>query len=138
MAADAEENCGGLLYRAKREGVPVYAEPDTTSRVVHRLTLGERVCYVGEQKAFAILDWREYVPAEQTEPRVAFARLVDLWAPNERRGGVVGFFNRVKGFLYYIINGGVPEDPLLPYRPLIRDRAAPLAGNGLDDADAEQ
>ena len=97
-------------YRSKKEKVPVYAEPDTTSKVVSRLKLGQEVCYLGEQSGFAIVDWREknagLAPPPETENKdedkpgapaggpapeanagimldqnLAYIRLVDLWPP---------------------------------------------------------
>lgn len=101
-------------YRSKKEKVPVYAEPDTTSKVVSRLKLGQEVCYLGEQSGFAIVDWREKnaglapqpeaenksadKPAEPAgepaseanagvmlEQNLAYIRLVDLWPPRAGR-----------------------------------------------------
>lgn len=48
-------NCS--LYRSKKERIPVYGERTTGAPVVDRLSLGEEVCYIGEDKEFAILDW---------------------------------------------------------------------------------
>ena len=47
--------CNGFVFRTKREGVPLYAQPDTTAAVIARLALGTRVCRVGVQQDFAIL-----------------------------------------------------------------------------------
>lgn len=126
------ENCS--LYRAKREKVPVYEKPTQSSPVVRKLILGEKVCYVGEQKGFAIIDWRlqeavnsknkkkaEGRSVESKKPQLVFVRLVDLWAPPPRvdpskPGDMV---EQVKRYFYYMRYGGVPEDILGPFRPYI-------------------
>ncbi len=99
------------------EDVPVYAESDLTAEVVARLSLGEEVCYVGEEKEFAIVEGE----FELKKSRLSFVRLVDLWAPNlpASKTPARGLFEQVRRYLKYLQSGGVPEDPLLPYRPLL-------------------
>ncbi len=126
-------NCSGVLYKAKREGVPVYEERATTSQVLRHLTLGEKVCYIGEEGEFAMIDQRFkqnlQVFSESEEPRVAFVRLVDLWnlrdrpVAGKRTSG--GWFTRIRQFIKYIMSGGVPEDPLGPVRPIMGDEPSP-------------
>lgn len=114
------DECNGFLYRPKRNGVPVYDMPDTSGRVLKKLELGQRVCVVGERQDFVIIEWR--VPKEGETPKLdsdkstlAFARLVDLWPPRDRPtgSGEVGFFRRIKQYLYFMLHGGVPDTPII-------------------------
>lgn len=139
--------CTGQLYRAKREGVPVYSETSKATQVIKKLKLGEKVCYVGEQNGFAILDWtREYGAADSTsvsaedsntitgnkKKQLAYARLTDLWEPRDKpvqpavtQYGLVGLWNKAKTYFNYMRYGAVPEDGLAPYRPII-GRSEPI------------
>ncbi len=112
--------CNGFLYRPKRSGVPVYNLPETSGKVLQKLELGQRVCVVGERQDFAILEWRVPKEGAGTEPNpdestLAFARLVDLWPPRDKPvgGGEVGFFRRIKQYLYFMFHGGVPDTPII-------------------------
>lgn len=138
-------------YRSKKEHIPVYAEADTTSVVVSKLKLGQEVCYIGEQGGFAIVDWRKKISkasdtpieakeksTEVNDQNLVFVRLVDLWPPKAGRSlstrePTIG--ERVTDFYNYLRNGGVPENPVLPFNvpesPLNRntlpgDQPAPL------------
>ena len=123
--------CTGLLYKSKKEGVPVYQEADTTSLVIAHLSLGEEVCYVGEKDEFAILHWEKNSASanEKEKHTLAYARLVDLWAneryqklPQDETNQIPrprNFFQKIKSYYYYLRSGGVPEDGLVPYRPII-------------------
>lgn len=56
-------NC--VVYRTKRDSVPVYAGPEMSSRVITNLPRGELVCHIGEQcmscagGPYSIIDWRQ-------------------------------------------------------------------------------
>jgi len=127
-------SCTGRVYKAKKDDVPVYQEPKLTAKVVSRLKLGERVCYVGEEKDFAIVDWDAHQsvqndgvvkskPDDNKKERLVFVRTVDLWAPPNIKeqvvGGVLSLFEQAKSYMEYMRQGGVPEDPLMPYRPIM-------------------
>ena len=128
IVADSEVNCA--LYRAKREAVPIYAEASTSSQVLDHLSLGERVCHVGEQGDFAIVDWRQQDGINRGRERSkkeykgerVFARLVDLWPARDRssKGIVDDTFRRMQDYYYYWRYGGVPDDVFGPVRPLVR------------------
>ena len=114
----------------KRKGCRYNQDPDVTAQVITKLGLGERVCYVGENEQFAIVDWslqhelneaRDQVASEE---KVAYIRLVDLWTPSKgpgsaQKGGTKGFVSWVKQYYHYVRSGGVPEDGLIPYRPVL-------------------
>ncbi len=129
----AESQCS--YYRSKKEKIPVYQQPDTTSKVVAHLKLGEEVCYIGEQSGFAIVDWRDHLPAagaqptpapastpiaaadDQLESNLVFVRLVDLWTPRPGRSLSTkerDLGERVSDFFTYLKGGGVPETPVIP------------------------
>ncbi len=119
--------CTGLLYKAKKDNVPVYYEADLSSGVLSRLSAGELVCYVGEQGEFAVLHWQEG-EANSKDSKLAYARLVDLWPSNQTQQATQlspfkqhppNVLNTLKSYYYYVQSGGVPEDGLAPYRPLI-------------------
>ena len=125
---DDVKNCH--RYRAKKERIPVYEQPDTTSAVVGHLRLGEHVCYVGEQQGYATVDWgvQHVFSSERKKSsrksRLVFVRLVDLWEPvaglgSKQKKGPEGFIAWMKSYYHYLRSGGVPEDGLIPYRPVI-------------------
>jgi len=123
-----KEACSGTLYRSKKDEVPVYGEPDQTAQVVHRLSLGEKVCYIGEKGTFAILDWGSFlsVSGEKVqEERLSYVRLVDLWPPKngssrkESLPGLAGFFSKARSVFQRMGYGHPPEDALEPYDPII-------------------
>lgn len=109
-------------HKAKRDEVPVFDEPETTSAVIGRLKLGEQVCGVGEQQGFAVIDWSRQDSVNnrptmtKAEPELAFVRLVDLWPPAaEKTSAQHDFPGRVKEFFSYLRSGGMPEDVLGPF-----------------------
>jgi hypothetical protein len=131
--------CTGLLYKSKKDDVPVYAEADKTSEVIARLSIGEVVCYVGEQDDFAVLHWRiDKNKSADSQTQLAYSRLVDLWPSDQyqvkgeaNRGTQKrkGFMSTLKSYYYYMRSGGVPEDGLAPYRHIIdsvRVKPAPM------------
>lgn len=136
-------DCNGFLYRPKRSGVPVYDLPETSGKVLRKLELGERVCVVGERQDFAIIEWkiREEQAAGQgsdsDETSLAFARLVDLWPPRDRplADGEVGFFRRIKQYVYFIFYGGVPDTPIIA--PSMPDSSVMEDGSGCEAAATE-
>lgn len=113
--------CGGFLYRAKRDDVPVYEEPSLDSSVVRRLKQSEQVCYLGEQGDFIIVQKKSDqigTEKESNKTAVAFVRLVDVWPPPQ--GQVrTSFLKKTRQYMNYVLHGGVPEDPLFLVRPLI-------------------
>jgi len=121
--------CEGVVYKSKDDHIPVYTSPDETSKVIGKLALGEKVCNVGEEKGFSIIIWptdysqkTKKAKSEKVEKtNLAFVKVTDLWAPNLNKssGGVEGFFEDAKRYYYYIRSGGIPEDPLAPYRPIM-------------------
>jgi len=123
-----KEACSGMLYRSKKNEVPVYGEPDQTSEVVHRLRLGEKVCYIGEKGSFAILDWGSFLAVNGEgvkEEKLSYARLVDLWPPKNGSGrkeslpGLAGFFSKARSLFQRMGYGHPPEDALEPYEQII-------------------
>ena len=120
-------HCLNYIYKAKKEGVPVYKEPDETSGTLANLSLGEEVCYIGQQESFAILNWKWRAEGEKradSQPDVAYARLSDLWdystSGDDAESSFLGrVFRRAKSYYQYLRYGGVPEDALLPYSPLV-------------------
>ena len=110
LAQSDDRKCSGFFYRVKRSGVPVYKEPDTASKVLAKLNIGEKVCYTGEENGYAIIMWHG---DQSTEPEEnldrAFVRLVELWQPENGPSASRGFFGWLKKFYYYIRSGGVPD-----------------------------
>ena len=131
MATDktpGTENCKGLLYRSKKDGIPVYESPDVTSSVLRKLGLGEKVCRIGEMGQFQILRWDSFIKHEDGEAIAsssAFARTVDLWEARDMPGRKHGMLESVTGFFKLLFSGGMAEDPLLPYRPLMIPEKTP-------------
>lgn len=127
--------CVGGLYRSKIEGVPVYADAAKTSQVLAKLSLGAEVCYLGERESFAIVEWplrtEKIIPLPEAEKadsdpqrKLAYVRLVDLWEPRDRaRKRRTGLLSTLKDYYYYMRSGGVPDDGLAPYRPLLNSVA---------------
>ena len=116
------EDCSGLLFRSKKEGIPVYASPDKTSKVLRKLSLGEKVCRVGEMGEFQILKWKAHSVEDETgvsESSSAFARTVDLWEARDMPGKKPGVFESAYRFFKLLFSGGMADDPLLPYRPVM-------------------
>ncbi len=121
---DAAATCAGKLYRSKREGVPVFDEPATTGDVITRLKLGEKVCWIGERDNFAIIS-----SGSGTERRVHYIKTFDLWPPRDgsARHGSVGrettpqsLLESAKGHMRRILQGVPSEDPLAPYRDVLK------------------
>ncbi len=111
------ENC--TRYKAKRADVPVYEEPEKSSRVVAKLLLGEEVCYVGEQNDFAIIDWRiqpQISPERKSKTKsseLVFIALSDLWAPADKG---VDLEQSVRNIFESMGYGGQPDDIFGPVR----------------------
>lgn len=121
------EQCAGLVYRTKINEVVVYAEPDTSSRQLAVLELGQEVCYVGEEGDFAILHWEaaESKRASDEENNLAFTRAVNLRKssqPKRSEGpdSPSDPFKHIRELVSYIASGGVPDDVLAPYGPIGR------------------
>jgi len=132
--ANAEQppvsSCQGFFYKAKRDGVPVYKEPDRGSEVVKVLTIGEKVCYIGEQGEFVIVDWSltpTKAPKSKNPPlseSLMYIRKAELWRTKEHGSGQTSsrsnnFIDAVINYFYYWKSGGVPEQGLVPYDPAI-------------------
>ena len=111
-------NCS--WYRSKKEDVPVYIEPETTSEIEGRLKRSEKVCYIGEEHGFAILQWdRQAIlrgEAPPKEDKRGFVRLVELWPP---RKDDVPMNDKVRDAYKFREAGGVTEDPLWMLRPFL-------------------
>ena len=127
--ADSEtpgvKNCPGMLYRSKKEGIPVYDTPDLTAKVLRKLELGEKVCRIGEVGQFQILRWDSHSVTQddqQIESSNAYARTVDLGEAREAKGRE-GMVESVTRFFKMLFSGGMSEDPLLPYRPVMNSNA---------------
>ena len=118
--------CEGQLYRAKRDGVPVFDEPNTTGTVTERLSVGERVCWVGERDNFAII-------VAGPERQLRYVKLYDLWPPREKDGKhknsphslLGGAIDSAKGQMQRILQGIPAEDSLAPYRQVLQPNPAP-------------
>ncbi|MCB0345228.1 MAG: hypothetical protein KDD66_08915 [Bdellovibrionales bacterium] len=126
------DDCNGFLYRPKKSGVPIYDLPETSGKVLLKLELGQRVCVVGERQDFAILEWRLPKDGSASQPdaeesTLAFARLVDLWPPRDKpvADGEIGFFRRIKQYLYFMLHGGVPDTPIIT--PSVPNSSEPSA-----------
>lgn len=134
------------LYRSKKDGIPVYEKADTGSVIRGRLSLGEEVCYIGEQQGFAIIDWskqpilRRYViggTKQPSEPEPEPEALPASTAGPETADGP-GRIDRahvrlvdlweprypryvppgswLKSIWDTLWSGGVPDDPYAPLR----------------------
>lgn len=118
--AQGVETC--TAYKAKRDEVPVYQSPTSTSKVIARLSLGEEVCYVGEQDGFAILDWEKSIEQSGRDKaagksfELVFVLLTELWPPEDEEIGLEAHAKRVFENMGY---GGQPEDVFAPLRELI-------------------
>ena len=139
----AEEPPPCVSYRAKRDGVPVYRQADKASGVLRTLALGEEVCYLGEEKGFAILDWQAFSHSSDTAPEtattsklpLAFAALSDLWPPKDSER--MDLIDNLRAFL----SGYVPDDVFGYLRALqYRVRGGPqcLAGKKKKKLPAER
>ncbi len=111
---EQEVGCAGVFYKAKKDDVPVFDRADATGKVPHRLSIGEKVCYIGEEKDFVII-------TKDEGKALFFVRRTDLWAPKreKNRFGMIGVVDWIKEQYNYMRHGGVPEDGLLPYRPVL-------------------
>lgn len=139
LIADSKEyikklrkDCGGLLYRSKKELVPVYYENSLSSGVLKKLTLGEKVCVVGKKSGFAIIDRRllklKNSSQKETLSELAYARDVDLWPPRDMRleggaqnnsGGVLmKLFDKAREY-FRRLRYGPPDNVLEPYAPVL-------------------
>lgn len=120
--SEEEEEISCTLYSAKREAVPVYRSPDKSTEVLAKLSLGEELCYIGEQDGFAIIDWektflrREAAFDEESQPELVFVSLTDLWPPMTEVQSIEEHARRVFENMGY---GGQPEDVFAPLRELI-------------------
>lgn len=133
-----EELINCAHYRAKRDGVPVYEEGDTSSRVVAKLKLGENVCHIGERGDFAIVDWRKQDLINKREkdknaakgPERVFIKLTDLWGdprPARRNPGEPrDIYDQAKDQLDTMRHGLPPEDVYGPFRPIIDFLHSPI------------
>jgi hypothetical protein len=122
-----------LRYRAKKDGVPVYNEPDLSSGFKRKLRIGEVVCYVGEKNNFAIVDGRfrdsekTLEVAEKNAP-IEYVRLSYLWPPRSGPGSdtpdvkpSVGSRGKQQVFRPRVTApaGSVPEDVFAPFRSFL-------------------
>ena len=132
-AAQAEYKCNGQLYKIKRDLAPVYAEPDVTSAILSHLEQGDRVCYVGEQGEFIIVDKRSLPLSvrarlraadedENSSSELVFVRQVDSRSLVAKNSDEPGWLRAINNFAAYIESwksGIVPDDGLVPYRPVV-------------------
>jgi len=146
--APRDPECPGFWYRAKRNGVVLYQDPDAESFKVGELTVGERVCVVGEQRKFAIVDlgygtWtmHRWVREPSLEKRgksdtskadkgfeknpFDYCRAQELWppsdAPKQFEPNALGWFKRMKQYYHFLRSGGVPEEGILPVSPFVEE-----------------
>ncbi len=110
-------NCS--WYRSKKDGVVVYAEAKADAQVIDKLAQGERVCGIGEQSGFVVLQWEKQalLRGGKKGPELrAFARTVDLWEPRDRaqKPG-----QETKELMEYHKTGTAPDDPLWFLRPVL-------------------
>lgn len=131
--AQGEYKCRGQIYKIKSKSAPLFSEPDATSAVLSHLEQGDRVCYVGEQGEFIIVDRRSLPTSVQLKLAVAdaedrspnglvFVRQVDsrsISGSNKESTGVLAALNRFVSYLENWKNGVVPDDGLAPYGPFI-------------------
>lgn len=122
-----------LLYRSKKDGVPVYNEADPASGVRRKLRLGEVVCYVGEKQDFAIVDGRYRdtdgrLTQDAKEAPLEYISIFYLWPPRSGPGVVKhqgsASQNKGKGGEVYrprvtAPSGSVPEDVFAPFRAFL-------------------
>ena len=122
-SAEPKRDCLGFLARSKRNEVPVYPEPDVTQKVKRRLTQGEVVCVVGEVGEFLILDSPKAQSQEKPPSQASvgqFVRKTDLWESEENSYGYkLSPIEKIKQYVKYLQSGGVPDDGLYIFRPLI-------------------
>lgn len=144
-----KKDCGGLLYRSKKEKVPVYYEDSLSSGVLKKLTLGEKVCVVGKKSGFAIIDRRllqlknlelneesssansfdfSEDESKQVLSELAYARDVDLWPPRDMRlessssnnsGGILMKLFDNARDYFRRLRYGPPDNVLEPYGPVL-------------------
>lgn len=111
-------NCS--WYRAKRLNVPVFSQPDLAAEIKGRLSRGELVCYIGEEKGFAILDWdkQKILRADKrgAYQGTGYARLTELWEPKDRNQSPA---EHTRETYRTMEMGGIPEDPLWLLRPFL-------------------
>lgn len=131
--AQGEYKCNGQIYKIKSNSAPVFSEPDATSAVLSHLEQGDRVCYVGEQGEFIIVDKRSLpmsvqlklaaADTEDSSPKgLVFVRQVDsrsISGKKQESTGVLAAVNRLVSYLENWKNGVVPDDGLAPYGPFI-------------------
>lgn len=111
------ENC--KKYRAKTDGIPVYATASSTAARRKSLKAGQEVCYIGELNGFAIVDLRgaEDVQRAIRKDEVGYVRLFDLWEPVQESESKDSK-KQVQEFFDFWRRGGIPDDPFAPFRSL--------------------
>jgi hypothetical protein len=112
------ENC--KKYRAKTDNVPVYSRPSVSSARLKALKEGQEVCYIGEMDGFAIVDLRgpQGVDRRIKQDEVAYVKLFDLWEPEPKKQKKQGQRDQVQEFFNFWRQGGIPDDPIAPFRSL--------------------
>ena len=102
-------------FRAKRQDVPVYREPNRASEVIGRIARSEEVCGLAEGKDFVSIRWDSAEKVDGVLPH-AFVRTVDLWPP---RGEPDPERGSLKEWWTLRQNGVVPDDPFAYFRGLL-------------------
>jgi len=139
--AETGVDCSGLIYRSKKEQVPVFDEPALTGKILFQLSLGEKVCYVGEKERFAIVDLqRSAALGVLPFQRLVFIRLVDLWPPREsQRGELKGdLVGNAKRYITQLLYGGVPDDALAPYKQFFGENESAISSFGAGASSSER
>ena len=121
VSAQEVLDCNGVWYKSKRAGAPVYFEDANTSKVIYKLGVGERVCYVGERGDYVILEWKK---SKNSNEGLAYVRASDVRVEEVKKKRKTVYqhprktlFDRIKQFYYYARSGGVPDDIIGPFRP---------------------
>ncbi len=136
-AQETTDKC--VRFRAKRQGAVVYEKPDSSSKQAGRLAYGEYVCVIGQEKAFAVVDWSrrdavnerpasagEKNESEDVKPAGAVDQVYVPLADLQPSYGALDYadpeliMEKAKIQMQRMRFGGMPEDGLAPYRPLLR------------------
>lgn len=118
-------------FRAVNSDAPAYEIADVSSRVMFKLKKGEQICCFGQKNDFAVADVVKLsqeqrdsfekasadIPPTQ-KSNVVYIQASDLTKIEERTRSS-SWFSQMLNYLLYWRQSGVPEDGLLPYRPII-------------------
>ena len=125
-------NC--TVFRVKRDGVPVYVQPETSSAVLAKLPLGELVCQLGERclscesGPFSIVDWHRHDILNKRSNSLGAPTIStgELGNPTGESGSRAGETGTAAGEQ---VRESVPELVYIRSVDLWRDQPAPASAN---------